>query len=93
MVPFPEIPFLGKFGPNNQNCQFKLKFGTKTNSNKQNLMVLFTFSIFNKKYPFGANLVEKIKIVSSIFIRTHHIRLANLKIIKQSTLFQYIKIH
>ena len=24
------IPFLGKFGPKNQNCQFKLKFGTKT---------------------------------------------------------------
>ena len=23
----PEIPFLGKFGPKNQNCQFKLKFG------------------------------------------------------------------
>ena len=23
-----EIPFLGKFGPKNQNCQFKLKFGT-----------------------------------------------------------------
>ena len=24
----PETPFLGKFGPKNQNCQFKLKFGT-----------------------------------------------------------------
>ena len=24
----PEIPFLGKFGPKNENCQFKLKFGT-----------------------------------------------------------------
>ena len=23
-----EIPFLGKFGPKNQNCQFKLKFDT-----------------------------------------------------------------
>ena len=23
-----EIPFLGKFGPKTQNCQFKLKFGT-----------------------------------------------------------------
>ena len=22
-----EIPFLGKFGPKNQNCQFILKFG------------------------------------------------------------------
>ena len=24
---FLEIPFLGKFGPENQNCWFKLKFG------------------------------------------------------------------
>ena len=24
----PEAPFLGKFRPKNQNCQFKLKFGT-----------------------------------------------------------------
>ena len=23
-----ETPILGKFGPTNQNCQFKLKFGT-----------------------------------------------------------------
>ena len=23
-----EIPFLGKLGPKDQNCQFKLKFGT-----------------------------------------------------------------
>ena len=23
----PEIPILDKFGPNNQNCHFKLKFG------------------------------------------------------------------
>ena len=26
-----ETPFLAKFGPKNQNCQFKLKFGTCTN--------------------------------------------------------------
>ena len=24
-----EIPFLGKFGPKTQNCQFRLKFGTR----------------------------------------------------------------
>ena len=24
----PQTPFLGKFGPKNQNCPFKLKFGT-----------------------------------------------------------------
>ena len=31
-----ETPFLGKFGPKSQNCQFKLKFGTLTNSDMQN---------------------------------------------------------
>ena len=25
---FVKIPLLGKIGPKNQNCQFKLKFGT-----------------------------------------------------------------
>ena len=35
----------------NQNCYFKLKFGTKTNLNIQNLMMMFTFSDFNPKYP------------------------------------------
>ena len=25
---FPLLPFLGKFGPKNQNCQFKLEFDT-----------------------------------------------------------------
>ena len=48
--------FLGKFSPNNQNCKFKLKLGTYTNSNMQNSMVMFTFS-----YP---NLVRKIKLTS-----------------------------
>ena len=61
---WPEISFLSKFGPKIQNCQFKLKFGTETNSNKQNSMVLFTFSVFNRKYPFWVSLVQKLKIVS-----------------------------
>ena len=38
-----KIPFFGKFGPKYQNCQFILKFGTWTNSNMQNSMVMFTF--------------------------------------------------
>ena len=59
-----EILFLGKFGPKNQNCHFKLKFGTYTNSNMQNSMVMFSFSVFDRKYPFWANLVQKVKIVS-----------------------------
>ena len=57
----PEIPFLGKFGPKNQTYQFKI--GTKTNLNMQNSMVMF-FSVIDWKYPFWANLVQKIKFVN-----------------------------
>ena len=56
--------FLGKFCPKNQNYQFKLKFGTYTNSNMRNSMGKFTFSVFDGKYPFWANLVQKVKIIS-----------------------------
>ena len=59
-----EVPFLGKFDPKTQNGQFKLKFGAQTNWNIQNFMVMFPFSIFDRKCLFGANLVQKIKIVS-----------------------------
>ena len=59
-----EIPFLGKFGPKNQNCQFKLKFGTRTNSDMQNSLVMFTFSVFDWKYFVGQIWLKKIKIVS-----------------------------
>ena len=33
----------------NQNFQFKLKFGAKSNLNMQNSMPVFTFSVFPKK--------------------------------------------
>ena len=56
--------FWVKFGPKNQNCQFKLNIGTKTNSNMQNSIALFTFSVLDWKHPFRANLVQKIKVVS-----------------------------
>ena len=59
-----KAPFLGKFAPKNQNCQSKLKFGTQTNSNMQNSMMVFFFSIFDRKYIFWANLVQKIEIAS-----------------------------
>ena len=54
-----KIPFLGKFGRKNQNCQFKLKFGTKTNLNMKNSMVMFVFSIFYWKYPFLEEICSK----------------------------------
>ena len=58
-----DTPFLGKFGAKNRNCQFQLKLCTKTNSNMQNSVVLFTFSFLVRKHPLWANLVQKIKIV------------------------------
>ena len=54
-----KIPFLGKFGPKNQNYQFKLKFGIYFNSNIQNSMVMFTFCVFDGKYRFWANASKK----------------------------------
>ena len=52
VLDWKELPFLGKFGPKNQNCQFKLKIGTKTNLNIKNSMVMFTFSVSDWKYVF-----------------------------------------
>ena len=54
---------LGKFGPKNQYRQFNPKFGTQTNLNMSNLMVMFTFSVFDWKYPFWENLVPKLKTI------------------------------
>ena len=48
----------------NQNCQCKLKFSTKANSNTQNSMVMFSFFVFDWEYTFWANLAQQIKIVS-----------------------------
>ena len=48
----PEAPFLGKFGLENQNFQFKVKFGTDTNWNMQNSMVMFILFYFGLKTPF-----------------------------------------
>ena len=48
----PETPFLGKFVPKKQDCQFKLKCVTWSNSKMQNSMVMFTFSVLDRKHPF-----------------------------------------
>ena len=48
-----KYPFWANLDQKNQNCQFKLKFRTQTNSNTWNSMVKFTFSIFDLKYCFG----------------------------------------
>ena len=44
-----QMHFLGKFGPKNQNCEFKIKLRTQTNSNMQISVILFTFSAFGRK--------------------------------------------
>ena len=53
---------MDKFGPKNQNCQFKSKFGA--NLNMQNSVAVFILFVLDWKYPFWANLERKIEIVS-----------------------------
>ena len=60
----PEAPFLSKFTQKIKIVESKLKFGTQSNLNMQNSMVMFTFSVFDQKYPFRAKLVQKTKILS-----------------------------
>ena len=54
---------MGKYGPNTQHCLFKMKFGTYNNWSILNSVVMFNFSLLDKKYPFWANLVQKGKTV------------------------------
>ena len=58
------ILLFGKFGPEHKNCDFKLKFGTYTNSGMHNSVVMFILFVFDWKYRFSENLVQKIKIVT-----------------------------
>ena len=55
----PEIPFLGKFGPKSQNCQFEWKFDTYANVNMQDSMMVFIFSIFDQKFLFWGKFAPK----------------------------------
>ena len=67
---------MGKVGPENHNCLFKMKFkfcyksqnclikikeSTKTLSNMLNSMVLFICLVLGRTYSFCANLAQKIK--------------------------------
>ena len=53
----------GQIWPQNSKL-FKVKFGLQTNSNMHNFVAVFTFSVFKPKYPFRANLFQKITVVS-----------------------------
>ena len=56
---FPkENSFFGKF---REICQFKPKFGTWTNSNMQNWLVVVTFSGFDQKYSLHVNFTKNIE--------------------------------
>ena len=46
---WPKISFLSKFGPTIQNCLFRVKFDTKTNSNMQSSMVVSLLSVLDWK--------------------------------------------
>ena len=59
-----KFPFWENLVKKNQDCQLKLKFGTLTDSNIQNSMVILAFTVFNWNYPSWANLAQKIKIVN-----------------------------
>ena len=39
----PEKPFRGKSSQKNQNCQFKLKFGSKADLNMKNSIMISLF--------------------------------------------------
>ena len=52
-------------GQKNSNCLFKQKFGTKTNLNMRNSMMMFKFSVFDYEYLLWANLVQRFKTVCS----------------------------
>ena len=54
----------GQIWSKKSNYQLKLKFGSQTNSNMHNSMMLLTFFVFEWKYSFWANLVQKIKILT-----------------------------
>ena len=61
----PEIPFLWKFGPKNQNCYLRLKFNISAALNMESSIVMLTFTVLDWKYPFWANVVQKSEIVIS----------------------------
>ena len=55
-------PFWGNLvKKKNQNCQFKQKFGAKTTLNMHNSMMIFTFSVFDRKYLFEQMWSKKSK--------------------------------
>ena len=65
--------FYGIFGPKYQNSQFERKVATETNSKTQSSMLVFTFSVFDRKYPFWVCLVKKKKSKLSVYAEIWHL--------------------
>ena len=61
-----EIPFQANLVQKAQNCHFKQKYGTKTDLNMQNSMVVLTFFVFDWKYSFRTNLLKTSKFSVSV---------------------------
>ena len=47
------------FGPKNENCQFQVKFGTKSDSDMKNSMMMFILYVSERKYHFCGKFVSK----------------------------------
>ena len=73
--------FLGKFSPKNQNCQCKLKFGTYTNSNMQNSMVVFISSVLDRNHTFWVKLVRISKFANLKFDTSTNSNIQNLMVL------------
>ena len=60
----PKTPFQRNLVQIIKICHFKSKFRNQNNLNMQNTMVMLTFYVLGWKYPFWANVDQKIKRVS-----------------------------
>ena len=57
------LHFLHKFGHNDQNSLFKMKFGIQANFEYAEFVGDDCFSGSKQKYPFWTNLFQKLKII------------------------------
>ena len=57
------LHFLHKFGHNDQNSLFKMKFGIQANFEYAEFVGDDCFSDSKQKYPFWTNLFQKLKII------------------------------
>ena len=65
----PKISFLEKLGQQKKSCQFKLIFNTYTNSNMQNLMLIFNFSVLTKFQSFLLKVTLVPRLIQNTFFR------------------------